>query len=694
MHSTVALQREGNIGLIIIDNPSVNALSRDIREQLLLRLEQAAVDADIQAVIVVCEGRTFIAGADIKEFGLPLQAPHLPDVLAAIENSSKPVVAAMHGSVLGGGLELALACHYRIAAPNTLFGLPEVSLGLIPGAGGTQRLPRLCGMEVAVDMVLGCEQIAAAQAMEIGLLDRLSSSSVFESALGLAREIVGQPIPRPRDLVVPAFDSQVLQQRSQAIIRKATGQEAPPLALQALQAAWTLPFEEGMTLERELFVSRRHSEQARALRHVFFAERDLASRRRVLAKQAPVRPVDIVAVVGAGTMGSGIALCLANAGIETLLIDTQPQALERGRATVDRYFASALERGRLTPGEVAKYAGLIRYEGRLESVEAADLIIEAVFEDLAVKQDVFLQLDRFAKPGAILATNTSYLDVDAIAGVTRRPGDVIGMHFFSPAHIMKLLEVVKTSQLKPDVLATVLQLGGRLGKTAVAVGNCYGFVGNRLLAVREREATYWLEEGAAPEAVDRVLREFGFPLGPFELRDLAGVDIAWLNRKGRGERLGMAERRCNLIEQLHEAGRLGQKNGAGYYHYEEGQRRGIPDPFVAKMLVAHRHARGLQPRVISDAEILQRCLFVMINEAAHMLEQGIVDSSNDIDLVWIHGYGFPRYRGGLLYHADQVGLSRISEALEGWALAHPDRDFQVSALLQHRAKQGIPLIQL
>lgn len=693
MHSLVALQREGNVGLIIINNPPVNALSREVREQVLARLEQAAGDADIRAVVIVCEGRTFIAGADIKEFDLPLQAPHLPDVLAAIENSPKPVIAAMHGSVLGGGLEFALACHYRIAGPGTQFGLPEVGLGLIPGAGGTQRLPRLCGMLPALDMVLGGEQVGVEQALEIGLLDRLSRSSVFESALAFAQEIIGQSIPRSCNRTVSEFDPAVFQRRAQAILRKLVGQEAPPLALQALQAAWQVPFNEGMALERDIFISRRESAQARALRHVFFAERELASRRRTLVRQAPVRAVDSVAVIGAGTMGSGIALCLANAGIATVLIDTQSAALDRGRAAVERYYASALEKGRLSVEKAAEHAGHIRYEGSLEAIADADLIIEAVFEDLAVKQDVFRTLDRFAKPGAILATNTSYLDVDAIASVTDRPGDVIGMHFFSPAHVMKLLEVVKTAHLYPDVLATVLQLGGRLGKTAVAVGNCYGFVGNRLLAVREREATFLLEEGASPEDVDRVLRGFGFPIGPFELRDLAGVDIAWFNRKGRGEHLGQAERRCNLIEQLHEAGRLGQKSGAGYYRYEEGQRKGSPDPFVAKMLVEHRQARGLEPRVISDDEILQRCLFVMINEAAHMLEQGIVDSPNDIDLIWIHGYGFPRYRGGLLYYADQVGPTQIGEALEHWALKHPDRQLNVCALLQSSAKERVRLSQ-
>lgn len=693
MHATVVLQREGDVGQVIIDNPPVNALPLGVREQLLERLQEALADSAIKVIVIACQGRTFVAGADIKEFDLPLQAPHLPEVLAAIEQASKPVVAALHGSAFGGGLELALACHYRVAAPDAQFALPEVSLGLIPGAGGTQRLPRLCGMEVALAMVLEGERIGAAQALSIGLLDRLSDASVLECAIDFARDVVGKPIVRGCDRSVPEFDRQFFHERAQAILRKSAGQEAPVMALQALQGAWQLPFAEGMANERERFIARRHSEQARALRHVFFAERDLASRCRALATQAPTRPIDVVAVIGAGTMGSGIALCLANAGIATRLIDTQPEALERGRTTIDRYFSSALEKGRLDADEATRRATLIEFDSSIEGVASADLIIEAVFEDLAVKQAVFRQLDRFAKSGAILATNTSYLDIEAIAAVTTRPGDVIGMHFFSPAHVMKLLEVVRTPRGHADVLATVLQLGGRVGKTAVAVGNCYGFVGNRLLAVREREAGFLLEEGAAPEDVDRVIRQFGFPMGPFELRDLAGVDIAWRNRQGRADLLSAAERRCNWIEQLHEAGRLGQKTAAGYYRYEEGQRRGLPDPYVARMLVAHRQNRGIEPRAIGDEEILDRCLFAMINEAAHLLEQGIVDSPNDIDLVWIHGYGFPRYRGGLLYHADRVGLPRIVEALSSWAALLPERGLGVAPLLRTKAAQGSSFIQ-
>ncbi|WP_288437310.1 3-hydroxyacyl-CoA dehydrogenase [uncultured Pseudomonas sp.] len=387
-------------------------------------------------------------------------------------------------------------------------------------------------------------------------------------------------------------------------------------------------------------------------------------------------------------MGSGIALCLANAGIPTALIDTQPQALERGRATIDSYFSGALAKGRLTAEQAGARAALIRCEATLDAVADADLIIEAVFEDLAVKQEVFRQLDRLAKPGAILATNTSYLDIDAIAAVTGRPEAVIGMHFFSPAQVMKLLEVVRTRTVAPTVLAAAVQLGERLGKTTVAVGNCHGFVGNRLLAVREREATLLVEEGAAPEQVDRVLREFGFPMGPFELRDLAGIDIARRNRQGRGDSLSAAERACDLIEQLHAAGRLGQKSGAGYYRYEPGQRQGQADPAVAELLATHRQRRGIAPRNHSDKEILERCLFVMINEAAWLLEEGIVEQAVDIDLVWLHGYGFPRYRGGLLYHADDCGLAHIVSTLEGWSAALAERGTEICPRLQQLAAGG------
>lgn len=665
--TTVTLHRSDTLGVITLDNPPVNALSREVRAGLLERLQEALAADGIQALVITCAGRTFVAGADLREFDLSLQEPHLPEVLAALEASPKPVIAALHGTVLGGGLELALACHHRVAMADTTFALPEVSLGLIPGAGGTQRLPRLVGAPLALDMIVGGTRLDGEAALAAGLIDGLGKDEPLALAQAFWREHPGLAIRPTGERAVAPFDLDAFETQARGLLRKLAGQEAPGQALEALRGAWRLPFSEAMQRERELFIGRRESAQARALRQVFFAERALAGRNRALAKAVPPVELRQVAVIGAGLMGSGIALCLANAGIPTVLIDAQPQALERARATLDSYFSGALAKGRLTAEEAGARSALIRCAGALEVVAEADLVIEAVFEDLAVKQEVFRHLDRLARPGAILATNTSYLDIDAIAGVTGRPEAVIGMHFFSPAQVMRLLEVVRTRTVAPAVLATAVQLGERLGKTTVAVRNCQGFVGNRLLAVREREATLLVEEGAAPEQVDRVLHDFGFPMGPFELRDLAGIDIAWRNRQGRGEALSAAERACDLIEQLHAAGRLGQKSGAGYYRYEPGQRQGQADPAVEELLAAHRQRRSIIPRSHSDTEILERCLFVMINEAAWLLEEGIVEQAVDIDLVWLHGYGFPRYRGGLLYYADDCGLARIVGALEGWS---------------------------
>ncbi|WP_158894389.1 MULTISPECIES: 3-hydroxyacyl-CoA dehydrogenase NAD-binding domain-containing protein [unclassified Pseudomonas] len=689
--TTVTLRRIDALGVITLDHPPVNALSRKVRAGLLARLQEALADDGIQTLVITCAGRTFVAGADLREFDLPLQEPHLPDVLAALEASPKPVIAALHGTVLGGGLELALACHYRVAATATTFALPEVSLGLIPGAGGTQRLPRLVGGLLALDMIVGGTRLDASAALAAGLIDGLGEGEPLELVQAFWLEHPGLDRRPTAARKLAPFDLEAFEAQARGLLRKLPGHEAPVLALDALRGAWQLSLSAALQRERELFVARRESAQARALRQVFFAERALAGRNRALAKAAPPVALRQVAVIGAGLMGSGIALCLANAGLATVLIDTQPQALERGRATIDSYFSG---KGRLTADQASARAALIRCEATLDAVADADLIIEAVFEDLAVKQEVFRQLDCLARPGAILATNTSYLDIDAIAGVTGRPEAVIGMHFFSPAQVMKLLEVVRTRAVAPAVLATALQLGERLGKTTVAVGNCHGFVGNRLLAVREREATLLVEEGAAPEQVDRVLREFGFPMGPFELRDLAGIDIAWRNRQGRGESLSPAERACDLIEQLHARGRLGQKSGAGYYRYEPGQRQGQADPLIAGLLAAHRQRRGIAPRSHSDTEILERCLFVMINEAAWLLEEGIVEQPVDIDLVWLHGYGFPRYRGGLLYHADQCGLERIVSTLEGWSAALAERGTRISPRLRQLAAEGRTFLDL
>jgi len=610
----------------------------------------------------------FVAGADLNEFDLPLAPPHLPDVLRRIEDSDKPVVAALHGAVLGGGLELALACHSRVALDTSVLGLPEVSLGMIPGAGGTQRLTRLCGAQVAVDLVVAGERVDGSQAKAIGLVDVVVCADVLAAATVEAKALasLGTSVRRTRDQVAPPHDVGQLQEKVSVLLRKKKGEHAPAKALASIDAAQSLSFDEGMEFERAMFIDLRQSVQAKALRYAFFAERELARRIRKLSTADDSLAIREVAVIGSGTMGTGIAICLANAGINVRLIDVQDAALMRGAQVVKDYYRDAQLKGRLSAQEAEARCVLVEPSNALESVASADLVIEAVFEDMAVKRDVFGRLDELCKPHAILATNTSYLDVEVIANSTRRPQQVIGMHFFSPAPVMKLLEVVRTSLTDKAVLASALALGQRLAKVTVPVGVCDGFVGNRLLAAREREATCLLEEGATPESVDRVMREFGFPIGPFELRDMAGVDVAWRNRQGRLAQLTERERRCDWIDTMYAAGRFGQKSSAGFYRYESGSRRAHPDPWFLDVLEQHRAKRPIQARHITDKEIEERCLFAMINEAAWLLDNNIVDQASDIDLVWLNGYGFPRYRGGLTYYADHVGLHAVLKALRSY----------------------------
>ena len=680
MESLVSLNTDDGVAVIAINNPPVNALSQGVRQQLSDCLEQAQSDPVVQAIVLTGEGATFVAGADLKEFDQPLMEPHLPDVLSRIENSQKPVIAALHGSVLGGGLELALACHLRIADEHTVLGLPEVSLGLIPGAGGTQRLVRLCGALVAVDMVIGGQRLTAAQAQVVGLVDHCVTTDLRTVALNHARRfIVTQHFwRRTRDRLIPTCDTADFESRVAGVMKKLAGQQAPQAALEAINAALTEPFEEGMAFERALFIGRRQSAQAKALRHVFFTERVLAGRTRKLAANGQALPIAKVAVIGSGTMGAGIAICMANAGLAVTLIDVQDAALQRGVKNVDDYYRDALLKGRVDEQAYQKRRALIVPSISMDAVADSDLVIEAVFENMEVKRAVFRQLDALCKPGAILATNTSYLDVEAIADCTSRPQQVVGMHFFSPAPVMKLLEVVRTTQTDRSVLAAVLALAQQLGKVAVTVGVCDGFVGNRLLAAREREAMFLLEEGASPEAIDRVMRAFGFPIGPFELRDMAGVDVAWRNRQGRLSQLSERERRCDWVDALYAAGRLGQKTGLGFYRYTPGSRQALADSWLDELLAQHRQQLNITPRNITDQEIEERCLFAMINEAAWLIENDIVEHPADIDLVWIHGYGFPRYKGGLTYYADQVGLGSVVRTLKRY---NPEAAKELSTLM-------------
>ena len=656
----MATRREKDVAVVEVNNPPVNALSQAVRAGLLAAIQEADADASVRAIVIRCLGRTFIAGADISEFGQPPQSPHLPEVTEAIENCSKPVIAAIHGTALGGGFEIALACHYRVAASDAKVGLPEVKLGLMPGSGGTQRLPRLIGAQRALQMIVGGEPVPAPQALEWGAIDEIATGEVSAAALDAARRLTpgGTLLRRASQLTCPSAPAEIFAEAKRAAANKQRGLIAPLLCIEMVRIATTTAFAEGIQKERTAFLTLRQSPQAAALRHAFLGERTVA-KHPSLPVETPVREVRAVGVIGAGTMGSGIAMCFANAGLPVTLVESDSQALERGVATIRRNWASSVARGKMTEAELARRMDLIRPSLAYDDLSGADLLIEAAFEDLAVKQQIFENIDHVARAGAILATNTSYLDVAKIARFTRRPKDVVGMHFFSPAHVMRLVEIVRTPETAPDVLATAMQLGKRFGKVAVLVGGCEGFVGNRMLAQRTREAYFLLEEGALPEQVDRALFDFGFPMGPFAVGDLSGLDIGWRNRKARAHLRKPGLRDSNLLDKVCEMGRLGQKTGAGWYRYETGNRTPIPDPVIEQLIVEHSLEAGIERRVIGDQEIVERCLYSMINEGAKILAEGVAARPLDVDMVWLHGYGFPAHLGGPMFYADQVGLDRV-----------------------------------
>jgi 3-hydroxyacyl-CoA dehydrogenase len=664
--ASVTWRRDGVVAVISVENPPVNALSRAVRAGLVDAVAAANGDREVQALVIRCAGRTFIAGADISEFARPPEAPLLPEVVQAIEDSAKPVVVALHGTALGGGFEVALAAHWRVADAGAKVGLPEVKLGIIPGAGGTQRLPRLVGAQRALEMITSGDPVAVTQAREWGAIDEIATGELDAAALAAARRLAaaGGTPRRTGALPAPTADPAVFA-AAEAAAAKKRGLIAPRHAVAAVRAACELSFAEGVKCERALMLELRASPQAAALRHAFFGEREVAQVPG-LGRDVPLRPVERVGVIGAGTMGGGIAMAFANAGFQVTLLEADAAALQRGLENVRRNYATSVQRGSLA--EVAMQERLGRIVPTLEwgQLAQADLIIEAVFEDFEVKRGVLERMDAIARPGAILATNTSYLDVAKLAACTRRPQDVIGMHFFSPANVMRLLENVRTPQTAADVQATAMQVGRRLGKIAVMVGGSDGFVGNRMLAQRTREAFFLLEEGALPQQVDRVLVEFGFPMGPFAMGDLAGLDIGWRNRKARAHLRKPGVRDCNLLDQVCELGRLGQKTGAGWYRYESGQRQGQPDPLIEQLIVEHSRRQGIERRAIGDQEILERCVYSMINEGAKILEEGVAARPVDIDMVWLHGYGFPAYRGGPMFHAQQVGLAGVLRAIEHW----------------------------
>jgi 3-hydroxyacyl-CoA dehydrogenase len=641
--------------LIEIDNPPVNATSQSVRAGLLAAIHDVDRNSQIEAVVIACAGRTFVAGADIREFGQPPREPHLPDVINAIEACSKPVVAAIQGMALGGGCEIALACHARVAEPGASLGLPEVKLGLVPGAGGTQRLPRLVGLEAAVDLVTSGRTIKAAEALRLNLVDRLSSGDLRQDAMELARELIGQPLRRTGERPVAAMEAEAASEKVREIRKKARGAEAPARAAELVLLSASLPLNDGMARERETFLELRSSEQSAALRHAFFAEREVT--RLPGPDSVEPRPVQKVGIVGAGTMGSGIAIAFADAGFDVKIVETTEQALAVGQARITGVYDKQVASGRLTAATRDERLRAIGYAVGTSSLSDRDLVIEAVFEDLEVKRALFRDLDAILAPGTILATNTSYLDITLIAAATSRPADVVGLHFFSPANVMKLLEIVRTDTTADDVVATGLAIAKRLRKIPVVCRVCDGFVGNRILSRYRLQAEYLLEEGALPHEIDAALEAFGFPMGPFAVSDLAGLDIAWARRKRLAPTRDPRERYVDIADRLCEEGRFGRKTGAGWYRYEGGKRE--VDSFVTTLVEEAAQRRGLTRRQISVEEIQSRIRAAIVNEACKILDERIVERPLDVDVVMMHGYGYPAWRGGPLFEADRVGLQPI-----------------------------------
>lgn len=688
MQNLVNYQRVDTIGVITINNPPVNALGVAVRRGIMAALDAGLADAAAQALVIIGAGRTFPAGADIREFGQTPQLPALPDVVAALENSPKLLIAAIHGTALGGGMEITLGSDYRIAAAGARMGLPEVTLGLLPGAGGSQRLPRLIGVDTALDIMLTGKPLAANRLQALGVVDRVVAdvADLQAAAIAYARELLAEKAElRPLGKgPCASMDTQAFAKHQAFADHKRRGFEAPQAVLEAVRAACELDFTAGMARERELFIERRASQQSAALRHSFFAERACAKTPETNRAQA--RPIETVGVIGGGTMGAGIAIALLNAGLPVTLIERDEASLDRGIARISDNYAGQLKRGRISDTQQLQRLSQLSGATDYAALSDVDLVIEAVFEDLDVKQAVFAELDRVCKPGAVLASNTSYLDVDKLAATISRPADVIGLHFFSPAHIMKLLEVVVPKQVADDVVATAFALAKKLGKKPVRAGICDGFIGNRLLAVTRNAASYMLMDGASPYQIDQALRDFGFAMGPFEVIDLAGGDIGWASRKRQAATRDARERYIPVADALCERGWFGQKSGRGWYRYPEGARRGVEDPEVLAIVAAARQQAGITPRSFSDADIVRRYMAAMISAAANIVAEGIAQRPLDVDVVLLNGYGFPRYRGGPMHYADTVGLDNIVSDIN--TFAQDDAFFwQPAALLERLVAQ-------
>jgi 3-hydroxyacyl-CoA dehydrogenase len=677
--SPISTRKHGDVLIILSNNPPVNALSTPVRQGLVDAIAEAEADDSVKAVVIACEGQTFFAGADITEFGKPPQQPWLPIVVDTIENCSKPVVAAIHGTALGGGLEVALACHYRVALPSAKLGTPEVKLGLLPGAGGTQRLPRVAGVKKALEMCATGNPIGAKEAFACGLVDRLVEGELIPHAVGYAEEVRDvHPLPRSseRQDKLNECNPETFETFRKENARRFRGFDAPEANIKAVKVACEKPYSEGVIEERKLFMELMSGTQSKAQQYFFFAERK-AAKIEGLPEDTKPRDIRRVGVIGAGTMGGGISMNFLSAGIPVTIVEMGQEALDRGTGLMRKNYEASAAKGRLTGEQVENAMGLLSPTLDFQALAQCDLIIEAVYEDMDVKKEVFGRLDKIARPGAILASNTSYLDINEIAASISRPGDVVGMHFFSPANVMKLLEVVRGDKTAPDVLLTAMQIGKKIRKVAVVAGVCHGFIGNRMLMPRQIEATKLLLEGASPEQVDRVHVEFGMPMGPFQMADLAGVDIGWHRDPSRIE---------NIRDALCAIDRWGQKKGAGFYDYDD-KRRPTPSPVVEQIIEDFAKKEGVERRQISDEEIVERTLYTMVNEGAKILEEGIAQRASDVDVVWVYGYGWPVYRGGPMSWADTEGLGKIVEGLKRQE-ERMKPEFSFSQLLLDKAEKG------
>lgn len=695
MSNLVELSKDKDIAIITINNPPVNALSPGVPEGIAEAIEKVHNDASVKAAVLIGGGRTFIAGADINEFGKMTSGKTrgavsvFPQILRSIEDCNKPVIMAIHGTAFGGGLELAMAGHYRVAAPTAQVGQPEVKLGIIPGAQGTQRLPRLAGVAKAVEMCAEGNPVKAPEALKLGIIDRIIEGDLLTGALAFAREVAGKPARKTRErnekLGTPEQNAPIFAAARDAARKKARGLMAPVAAIDAVEAATKLPFDQGCEAERKLFTECLFSDQSKALIHVFFGEREVAKIPDV-PKETPIIPVNSVAIVGAGTMGGGIAMAFANAGIPVLLKETDQAALDRGLATIRKNYDTSVKRGRFTQQFVDERLKLIKPTLAYDGFNAVDMVIEAVFEGMALKKQVFGELDRICKRGAILASNTSTLSIDEIAQATSRPEAVIGTHFFSPANIMRLLEIVRGKATGKQVIATCMQLSKKVGKVGVLVGNCRGFVGNRMFGPYRREAQFLVEEGASVEAVDKALYDFGMAMGPLSVGDLAGLDVGWRIRKEFRHLEKPGVRQPIAEDRLCELGRYGQKTGAGWYKYDEN-RRATPDPEVAKLVRQWAAEAGIQQRQISTEEIVDRCIYALVNEGARILEEGYALRAVDIDIIYLNGYGFPAHRGGPMWYADSVGLKKVYERIREFERQHGEL-WQPAPLLKELALAG------